>query len=122
MAASVAHQAGAAQAELVTESMTAPNISNDSKFRTRVSTNLNLVQSTIQDAESMHLVVHPNKEVVTIPEFTHIWLIGDAGGEIHAALSLYSVRVSCFLPKLSSTTQRIIEMIEVLNLQKPALV
>ena len=49
MAASVAHQAGAAQAELVTESMTDPNISNDSKFRTRVSTKLNLVQSKEAD-------------------------------------------------------------------------
>ena len=70
----------------------------------------------------MHLVVQPSKEVVTIPEYTHIWLIDDIGGEIHTALSLYTVRVSCFTSKLSSTPQRMKELIEMLNRQKPTLV
>ena len=102
----MAHQAGAAQAELVIENRTAEQ-----------------GHMALDAGSSLHYRAHPKRAEAaakvsggaktdlssscfdvqeTIPKLTHVWLVDDSGGEIHEALSIYNVRVSCFSSKLST--------------------
>ena len=121
----MAHQAGAAQAELVIENGTAerghmaPDAGSSVHYRVhpkRAEAAAEVSEGTKTDLSSSCFDVQE-----TIPKLTHVWLIDDNGGEIHEALSIYELRVSCFSSKMS-TPEKVAILMARLNHQKPTLV